>query len=114
VGSVWAPGADGARAVNYAASQMGRITSLTAYLSQWSPASRAEGPANLARTSVPVLLHTYTADQSTFPSTRDAWMAAGGARIRNSDVKGGNHYLAKQPQLMEQVADEMAAWMLAL
>jgi pimeloyl-ACP methyl ester carboxylesterase len=114
VGSVWGPGADGARAVNYAASQMGRITSLTGFLSQWSPLSRADGPSNLARTSVPVLLHTYTADQSTFPSTRDAWLAAGGRRIRNIDVKGGNHYLAGQPGLVEQVADEMADWMLAL
>jgi hypothetical protein len=114
VGSVWASGAAGARSVNYAASQMGRITSLTAFLSQWSPASRADGPANLAKTSVPVLLHTYTADQSTFPSTRDAWLQAGGPRIRNSDVRGGNHYLAGQPRLMEQVADEMAHWMLAL
>ncbi len=114
VGSVWGQGAAGARAVNYAASQMGRISSLTAFLSQWSPASRADGPANLARTSVPTLLFTYTADQSTFPSTRDAWLAAGGERIRNIDVSGGNHYLAGQPQLVEQVADEMAQWMLRL
>jgi hypothetical protein len=114
VGSVWGQGATGARAVNYAASQMGRITSLTAFLSQWSPLSRADGPANLAKTSVPVLLHTYTADQSTFPSTRDAWLAAGGSRIRNIDLRGGTHYLAGQPQLVAQVADEMAAWMLAL
>lgn len=113
-GSVWGAGAAGAKSVNYAASQMGRITSLTAFLSQWSPLSRADGPSNLAKTSVPVLLHTYTADQSTFPSTRDAWLAAGGARIRNIDVKGGTHYLAGQPQLVQQVADEMAAWMLAL
>ncbi|HYF44279.1 MAG TPA: alpha/beta hydrolase [Ramlibacter sp.] len=114
VGSVWGQGAAGARAVNYAASQMGRITSLTAWLSQWSPRSRADGPSNLARTSVPVLLHTYTADQSTFPSTRDAWLAAGGSRIRNIDAKGGNHYLAGQPVLVEQVADDMAAWMHSL
>jgi dienelactone hydrolase len=114
VGSVWGQGAGGARAVNYAASQMGRITSLTAWLSQWSARSRADGPSNLARTSVPVLLHTYTADQSTFPSTRDAWLRAGGARIRNIDVKGGNHYLAGQPALVEQVADDMAQWMKAL
>jgi hypothetical protein len=114
VGSVWGQGAEGARAVNYAPSQMGRITSLTGFLSQWSPLSRADGPTNLARTSVPVLLHTYTADQSTFPSTRDAWMAAGGRRIRNIDVKGGTHYLAGQPQLVTQVADEMAAWIHAL
>ena len=114
VGSVWAAGAQGARAVNAAASQMGRVTSLAAFLSQWSPSSRADGPANLARTRVPVLLHTYTADQSTFPSTRDAWLAAGGDRIRNVDVRGGTHYLAGQPDLLAQVADEMAQWMRAL
>jgi pimeloyl-ACP methyl ester carboxylesterase len=113
-GSVWGHGVEGARAVNYAASQMGRITSLTAFLSQWSSQSRADGPANLARTRVPVLLCTYTADQSTFPSTRDAWLAAGGARIRHVDIAGGNHYLAGQPALVEQVADEMSAWMHAL
>jgi hypothetical protein len=114
VGSVWGAGATGARGVNYAASQMGRITSLTAWLSQWSPRSRADGPANLARTSVPVLLCTYTADQSTFPSTKAAWLAAGGDRTRNIDIAGGNHYLAGQPALVEQVADAMAEWILAL
>lgn len=117
-GSVWGNGADGARAVNYAASQMGRVTSLTAFLSQWSSQSRADGPANLARTSAPVLLCTYTADQSTFPCTRDAWLAAAGGealgRIRNVDIVGANHYLAGQPQLVEQIADAMAAWMHAL
>jgi pimeloyl-ACP methyl ester carboxylesterase len=114
VGSVWGSGAVGARAVNYAASQMGRITSLTAFLSQWSSASRADGPSNLAKTSVPVLLCTYTADQSTFPSTRDAWLRAGGTRVRHVDIIGGNHYLAGQPQLVTRVADEMASWMHAL
>jgi pimeloyl-ACP methyl ester carboxylesterase len=114
VGSVWGNGAAGARAVNYAASQMGRITSLTAFLSQWSSRSRADGPSSLAKTSVPVLLCTYTADQSTFPSTKRAWMDAAGARLRNVDIVGGNHYLAGQPALVAQVADEMAAWMLAL
>jgi pimeloyl-ACP methyl ester carboxylesterase len=111
---VWGNGAAGARAVNYAASQMGRITSLTAFLSQWSSRSRADGPSNLAKTSVPVLLCTYTADQSTFPSTKQAWMSAAGPRLRNVDIAGGNHYLAGQPGLVTQVADEMADWMLKL
>jgi pimeloyl-ACP methyl ester carboxylesterase len=93
---------------------MGRITSLTAWLSQWSPRSRADGPANLARTSVPTLLCTYTADQSTFPSTQAAWMAAGGPRIRNVDIPGGNHYLAGQPELVQQAAEVIADWILAL
>jgi len=114
IGSVWGAGADGPRSVNYSANAMGRTTSLTAFLSQWSSQSRADGPSNLAKTSVPVLLCTYTADQSTFPSTRDAWLQAAGSRIRNVDIVGGNHYLSGQPKLVEQVADEMAAWMLKL
>ena len=114
VGSVWGAGAHGARAVNYAASQMGRVTSLTAWLSQWSPHSRADGPANLARTSVPALLCTYTADASTFPSTRQAWLAAGGSRIRAIDVRGGNHYLAGQPELVRETSEVIADWILSL
>jgi pimeloyl-ACP methyl ester carboxylesterase len=114
VGSVWGAGANGARAVNYAASQMGRVTSLTAWLSQWSPRSRADGPGNLARTSVPTLLCTYTGDQSTFPSTRAAWLAAGGPRIRNVDIPGGNHYLAGQPALVQQTAEVIADWIHSL
>ncbi len=109
-GSIWGD----ARAVNYAANAMGRYTSIKAFLSQWSSRSQADGPDNLARTSVPVLLFTYTADASTFPSTRDAWLAAAAGRIRNVDVKGGNHYLSGQPALVEQVADELAEWARAL
>lgn len=105
-GSIWGD----ARAVNYAANAIGRYTSLRAFLSQWSSRSQADGPDNLARTSVPVLLFTYTADASTFPSTRDAWLAAAQGRIRNIDVRGGNHYLSGQPELVEQVADELAGW----
>jgi len=114
VGSVWGAGARGARAVNYAASQMGRVTSLTAWLSQWSPHSRADGPANLALTSVPALLCSYTADASTFPSTRQAWLAAGGSRIRAIDVLGGNHYLAGQPELVRETSEVIADWILSL
>jgi pimeloyl-ACP methyl ester carboxylesterase len=105
-GSVWGD----ARAVNYAANAMGRVTSLSAFLSQWSSRSRAGGPANLARTSVPALLLTYSADQSTFPSTRAAWLAAGGERIRNVDIVGGDHYLAGRVDLQMRVADEIAAF----
>lgn len=105
-GSVWGH----AKEVNYSANAMGRVTSLTGFLSQWSSLSQADGPTNLARTTVPKLLLTYTADQSTFPSTRDAWMAAGGDLIRNVDIVGGNHYLAGQSELVSQVADEVVQW----
>jgi pimeloyl-ACP methyl ester carboxylesterase len=109
-GSVWGD----ARTVNFAANAMGRTTSLVAFLSQWSSASRAGGLENLARTSLPVLLLTYTADQSTFPSTRDAWLAAAPGRIRNVDIVGGDHYLAGRLDLQHRVADEIAAFAEAL
>ena len=106
IGSVWGD----ARSVNYSGNSMGRYTSLTAFLSQWSSRSQADGPSNLARTSVPVQLLTYTGDASTFPSTRDAWLRAAPGRIRNLDIHGGNHYLAGQPQLVQQGADAIAGW----
>ena len=106
LGSVWGD----PRAVNSAANAMGRTTSLTAFLSQWSSRSQADGPANLARTSVPVLLLNHTADQSTFPSTTRAWQAAGGERLRSVDLRGGNHYLSGQGELVAQAADEIAAF----
>lgn len=105
-GSVWGE----SRTVNWSANAMGRVTSLTAFLSQWSPRSQADGPTNLARCTHPALLLTYTADQSTFPSTRRAWLEAGGERVRDVEVKGANHYLAGQPQLVPLVADAIAAF----
>ncbi|WP_020656769.1 alpha/beta hydrolase family protein [Massilia niastensis] len=110
VGSVWGD----ARSVNYAGNSMGRYTSLTAFLSQWSSRSQADGPGNLARTSVPVQLLTYTADASTFPSTRDAWLRAAEGRIGNIDIRGANHYLAGQPGKVAEAADAIAAFAHAL
>ncbi|MEM8550901.1 MAG: alpha/beta hydrolase [Pseudomonadota bacterium] len=100
--------------VNAAANAMGRFTTLTAYLSQWSTASRADGPDRIAETSVPVTLFDYTADQSVFPSSNAAWLEAIGARKSGGAahvhlVKGGDHYLVGRPDLVAQVADTIAA-----
>jgi hypothetical protein len=105
-GSIWGP----ARDVNYAANAMGRFTTLSAFLSQWASCSQADGPTNLARTSVPVLLFEHTADGSTFPSARDTWLAAAGKRAEPHRLAGGNHYLAGQPHPVEEAADRIAAW----
>jgi pimeloyl-ACP methyl ester carboxylesterase len=104
LGSVWGD----PKTVNASAYAMGRVSSLTGFLSQWSSRSPADGPANLSRGTHPVLLLNYTADQSTFPSTRDAWLAAAPGRLRSIDIRGGNHYLAGQPALVQQVADHIA------
>jgi pimeloyl-ACP methyl ester carboxylesterase len=106
LGSLWG----NPRHVNAAANSMGRFSTLAAFLSQWASCSHADGPTNLARTSVPVLLFEHTADNSTFPSTRDTWLQAGGARIAHHALPKGNHYLAGQEHLVTEMADRIAAW----
>jgi pimeloyl-ACP methyl ester carboxylesterase len=102
--TVWGP----PREQNYAANSMGRFTTLTSFLSQWSRHSRADGPSNLARTSVPVLLMEHTADASTFPSDHDTWSRSAGERVIRKQLKGGTHYLSGQPELVAQLADSIA------
>lgn len=103
--TVWGP----PREQNYAPNSMGRFTTLTAFLSQWARCSRVDGPANLSRTSVPVLLIEHTADASTFPRDNDEWARAAGPRVARRQLKGGTHYLTGQPELIAQMADEIAA-----
>jgi len=99
--SVWgAP-----RSQNYAANSMGRYTSLTGFLSQWSLSSQGDGPINLAKTSVPVALAEHTADPSVFPSDNETWAAAADGRISRHKLTGGDHYLRNQPKLVTELAE---------
>ncbi|MBN9428263.1 MAG: alpha/beta hydrolase [Burkholderiales bacterium] len=104
---------DDARSVNYGPNCLGRFCTLTSWLSQWSPLSRADGPANLQRTTVPVLQIEHTADGSVFPSTIARWSRAAEGRVENLQLKGGNHYLKGQEHLVAQAAAAMADWMSA-
>jgi pimeloyl-ACP methyl ester carboxylesterase len=106
-GSIWGD----PRSVNYGANAMGRLNTLRSWLSQWSSLSQADGPDNIAKTSVPVLLMTHTADGSTFPSTAQAWRDATQDRLTEIAVKGGNHYLAGQPELVQLTADSFEDWL---
>lgn len=105
-GSIWGD----PRTVNYAANAFGRVTSHRAFLSQLSAASPATGPGNLACTRVPVLLLEHSADGSTYPSTRDEWAGAAAGRIEIVRVPGGDHYLVRQPELVEFSAGTIARW----
>ena len=98
------------RQVNYGANSMGRYTSLTAFMSQWAPSSQADGPTNMGKTSVPVLLLEYTADASVFPSDVVAYEAAAKSRVQRHSIKGATHYLLGQPEKAFEVADRIAAW----
>jgi pimeloyl-ACP methyl ester carboxylesterase len=104
--TVWGP----PKQQNYAANSMGRYTSLTAFLSQWAPCSQGDGPENLARTSVPVLLMEHTGDSSLFPSDNEEWASAAAGRVRRERLEKGTHYLAGQPALVQQLADAVAGF----
>jgi hypothetical protein len=99
-----------ARQANLSANNLGRFSTLTSWLSQWSMDSRADGPANLRRTSVPVLQVEYSGDGGVYPSDVALWSEAGGARVENRVLVGGTHYLAGQPDLLSRVADWVADW----
>lgn len=105
-GSIWG----NPQAVNRAANAVGRYTTLTAFMSQWSSRSQADGPDNLARTTVPILFLDHTADASAFPSTRARWLGAAGDRAQAVEIKGGDHYLRGRPDLISFSADEIARW----
>jgi hypothetical protein len=102
------------RDVNYGPNGMARYNTLTSWLSQWSLESRASGPANLARTTVPVLHVEYTADQSTFPSDAAAWSRAALGRETHHRLVGATHYLRGQDDLLQELCDCLAAWLFAL
>ncbi|MFZ3119435.1 MAG: alpha/beta hydrolase [Variovorax sp.] len=98
------------RSINYGVNSLCRYTSLTAWMSQWSLLSQADGPANMALTSVPALHLEYTADGSIFPTDIQRWSAAMGQREEFHRIRPGTHYLAGQPELVEEVATLVADW----
>ena len=98
------------RQVNFSVSNLARYTSLTSWLSQWSLLSQAAGPANLARTSVPVLNLEYTADGSIFPGDVKEWSDSCRGREEFHRIEGGTHYLNGRPDLIARVADLTASW----
>lgn len=99
---------------NRSANNLGRFTTLTSWLSQWSMRSRADGPDNLARTTVPVLQLEYTADAGVFPSDVARWTKAGAGRVENHRIHGAAHYLYRQPEQLARVADLTFQWSEAL
>ncbi len=98
------------RAINYGVNSLCRYTSLTAWMSQWSLQSNADGPNNLAKTSVPVLHMEYTADGSIFPSDIARWSESMGDREEFYRIKPGTHYLGGQAELIVEVAAHTANW----
>lgn len=104
--TVWGP----PKVQNGAANSMGRYTSLTGFMSQWSASTQGDGPTNIAKTTVPVVLAEHTADASVFPSDNDAWARAASGRVTRHKLLGGDHYLSGQPKLASELADVFTAF----
>ncbi len=97
-------------AANLASNSIGRYTSLTAFASQWSSRSAADGPTHLARTDVPVLYLDLTADAAAFTSTRRLWLESAGTRASVCEIRGADHYLVSPPTAAADAADAIASW----
>ena len=105
-GNIWGD----PREVNYGANNIGRYTTLTAYLSQWAPSTQADGPANLIETSIPVLSIEHSADASVVPVMNTLWLSRTPGRITRHDLVGGTHYLAGQPEKVRETVEVITAW----
>ncbi len=107
VGTIWGD----AKAINYAANNIGRFSTLRSFLSQWSKRlSRADGPKCLANTSVPILNVDYTADKCVFPSQIKMWSDAAKDRCTDYALEGVGHYPHEQPDSIEELSDLLVDW----
>lgn len=108
-GTMWGPTAE----ANMMPASLGHASSLRSWLSQWSvDDSNADGPASLARTSVPTLVMYGTADQVCFPSyARAMYDAVPHGRKTIIPVVGGTHYLQGQTQHIAELADTVVDWL---
>ncbi len=100
-------------ATNCGPTGLARHTTLRSFLSQWGPASRADGPARLAETSVPVLNVVFSADEGIFPSETRLYSDAGAGRCTDYVLKGARHFVARQPggeRLVAELADVISRW----
>ena len=108
--SIWG----GARATNYAATILGRFTTLRSYLSQWSELSPAgDGPARLAETSVPVFNIRYSADEGTYPGLTREYSEAAKGRCKDFVLQGARHFPFKQKdgaKIIATLADAIVDW----
>jgi alpha-beta hydrolase superfamily lysophospholipase len=102
-----------ARIVNMSPIGFARYSSLRSWLSQWSlDDARGDGPASIARTSIPVLVVNNSADDACTPHhARRLFDAAPPGNREFIEIKGANHYYSGQPELASQAIAHIVRWM---
>ncbi len=92
---------------------LGRFSTLRSWLSQWSyDESRADGPANAAKISVPLLAIENSADDGVPQShTPEIFAAVGSADKEHHVIKGATHYYLNQPEQMAEAINLTIGWL---
>lgn len=86
-------------ALNLAANGLGRFSSLRSFLSQWaSGISLADGPSDMAQTSLPVLSIVQRGDHRAHPDYLAQWEAAMGDRFTGHHYFDATHYMDPKEQ----------------
>lgn len=90
---------DAIRAMNLAGNGLGRFSSLRSWLSQWATGiSQADGPADMARTSIPVLSIVQKGDHRAHPDYLKQWEDAMGDRFTGHHYFDATHYMDPKEQ----------------
>ncbi|MFN3148154.1 MAG: alpha/beta hydrolase [Paracoccaceae bacterium] len=93
---------------------MARFTTLRAWLSQWSPRSRADAVACAARVSAPLLVVENGADDAVPPSHPEEVFAAAASADRTYEkIEGASHYYRGQPEHLAQAVRLLSDWLAA-
>jgi hypothetical protein len=99
------------RQLNDSHLNMGRLSTMRTWLSQWSvDHTRANGPARLAETSVPVLAVKHGDDELVLPSQMQRYIDAVGERCEVDVLKGATHFMVGQDDLKDELAERLVKW----
>lgn len=97
--------------LNEAHLSMGRLSTMRTWLSQWSiDHSRANGPACLARTSVPVLCIEFENDEIVYPSYLRSYAEARADGFTSEVLRGATHFMIGLNELQDQLARRLVTW----
>ena len=85
--------------MNLAANGLGRFTSLRSWLSQWATdVSHADGPSDMAKTTIPVLSIVQRGDHRAHPDYLRQWEEAMGDRFTGHHSFDATHYMDPKEQ----------------
>lgn len=92
---------------------IGRFSTLRSWLSQWSyDESRADGPANAARMTAPLIAIENSADDAVpKPHTPAIFEAAASPDKEHHVIKGATHYYLNQPEQMAEAIGLTVDWL---